>query len=110
MKACKINDGATTFTRVSKREARKLFDSGESIYVIAHKMRPGYPFSLGITINKSDWPDDERNADFDYRVRWFICYNCDSFEVGYYPAFYTCVDNQADKADDLWWVDIPADG
>jgi hypothetical protein len=73
------------FTRINKRIARKLFEEGKPIYTIAHKLRPGYPFSMGLTI----FPDEEKrnNRTFDAAVNNFIYYNC-SHETGYYPAFY----------------------
>ncbi len=92
-----INDGASTFTRISKREARKLWTLGNSFYIIAHKMRPGFPFSMGMTIDpvhiKAErsltptYPTVE--SLFDATVTEFCWYNANCNETGLYPAFYT---------------------
>jgi len=76
---------APVFTRISKRAARKLFSEGKPLYVIAHKMRPGMPFQMGMTIFSEKYL--EENKDFDSMVNNFAFYNC-SYETGYYPAFY----------------------
>lgn len=92
-----IRDGATTYTRVSKREARKLWDENKPFYIIAHKMRPGFPFSMGMTIDPAH-VKAERNftptyptpeSQFDATVTEFCYYNANCHETGTYPAFYT---------------------
>ena len=45
-----FHDGRQTYTRISKRTAAKRFAADQPFYIIAHKMRPGSPFSLGMTI------------------------------------------------------------
>jgi hypothetical protein len=91
-----IQDGATTYTRISKSDARKMFDAGEVFYIIAHKMRPGFPFSLGTTIDGAHvraersltptYPTLE--SLFDATVKEFCWYNANCHETGLYPAFY----------------------
>ena len=73
------------YTRISKRIARKLFEQGKSFYIIAHKMRPGYPFTMGMTVFPIAY--HEESKDFDYLVNNWNYYNA-SYETGYYPAFY----------------------
>lgn len=81
-----ITDGSQTYTRVSKVEARKLFTAGKPFYVIAVKMRPGFPFSLGMVIDPVRYQDEGRG--FDWMVSNFQYYNCDCNETGTYAAFY----------------------
>ena len=102
MQRITINDGHATYTRVTKRVARKLFDQRDKpIYVIAHKMRPSCSFSLGMTITgKNRWESWEFQygqdkhptvpdlTPFDAMVNEFCFYNANSHETGYYPAFY----------------------
>jgi hypothetical protein len=91
-----ISDGATNYTRITKQAARKLFDAGKVFYIIAHKMRPGMPFSLGMTIDGAHYAKE--NAErakyelsqetFDTVVRDFCWYNANCHETGTYAAFY----------------------
>jgi len=91
-----INDGSTTYTRITKREARKRWNSNQGFYIIAHKMRPGMPFSLGMTVDPAHhkaerspsptWPTPE--SFFDALVCEFCLYNANCHETGTYPAFY----------------------
>ena len=91
-----IADGASTFTRISKREARKLWTLGKPFYIIAHKMRPGFPFSMGMTIEPARIKAERfatptyPNADsfFDATVCEFCHYNANCHETGTYAAFY----------------------
>ena len=46
-----IYDKATSYTRITKSAARKMFNAGEPFYIIAHKMRPGFPFSMGMVVD-----------------------------------------------------------
>lgn len=79
-----IFDGATSYHRVSKSRARYLWQTGQDVYIIAHKMRPGFPFSLGMTMGLSD---EHKERGFDTLCQDFEYYNC-TYETGYYPAFY----------------------
>jgi hypothetical protein len=88
MNQYRISDSGTTYTRISKVKARKLHATGTPIYLIAHKMRPGFPFSLGMIM-----PDVERmeseSFTFDKYVRNFEWYNANCNETGLYSSFYT---------------------
>lgn len=85
-----IDDGATRYTRISKRRARKLHANGQGIYIIAHKMRPGFPFSLGMLVPSVERISEEVTpTSFDDCVRNFEWYNANCYETGYYSAFYT---------------------
>jgi hypothetical protein len=81
-----VIDAATRYERISKQQARKRFDAGESFYIIAHKMRPGMPFSLEMTIDSKHY--QEENRTFDRMVTEFCWYNANCHETGTYAAFY----------------------
>ena len=96
-----IQDGATTYTRISKSDARKMFRAGEVFYIIAHKMRPGFPFSMGMTIDPKPYLKEhaERALSasavysgsgyaFDTMLANFCFYNANCHETGTYAAFY----------------------
>lgn len=100
MQTYTIHSDQITYTRISKQAARRRFNEGKNVYVIARKMRPGRPFSMGCVLygdmfehEKDNWRyadipmDDRRNAMFEHFLREFTWYNC-SYETGYYPAFY----------------------
>jgi hypothetical protein len=61
-----------------------MFTEGKSFYIIAHKMRPGYPFSMGMTVYPTEYTEGQS---FDYMLNNWNFYNS-SWETGYYPAFY----------------------
>lgn len=90
-----ISDGVQRFTRISKQAARKRFAKGEFTYIIAHKMRPGYPFSLGMMFGPV--PEAECGSDyqksFDGQVQNFEWYNANCHETGTYAAFYVTEDS-----------------
>jgi hypothetical protein len=90
MNHIRVDDEHNSFVRISKQAARKRFMSGEPVYIIAHKMRPGYPFSMGMNAFPQEWLERAAEGDnaFDKMVRSFTWYNCGHYEVGYYPAFY----------------------
>ncbi len=81
-----INDGATSYTRISKSDARKMFNANQSFYIIAHKMRPGFPFSMGMTIDPAHIKAERSLTPTYPTLCW---YNAASYETGYYAAFYT---------------------
>ena len=89
-----IHDGKTTFTRISKSEARKLFNAERPITLCPVKLRPGYPFAPHCRIfpdlkNCGNVYTDTLDKLFDLYVNEFTFYNCNVNETGYYPAFYT---------------------
>ena len=81
-----VDDGAVVYTRVSKVYARKLWASGTNVYVIAHKMRPGMPFSLGMIMYSVENGGSEP---FDTWVNNFAYCNASCNETGVYCAYYT---------------------
>lgn len=69
------------YTRVSKRKARKIFESGATIYFCPVNLRPGYPYYPEILFYNT-------GENFDYSVSSFEMYNCINYETGKYAAFY----------------------
>lgn len=94
-----IKDGTSRYTRIFKVEARKRFNKGESIYIIAHRLSPGMPFSMGMTIDGTHYAKENTERAkyelsqqaFESVVIDFVFYNC-THETGYYPAFYVVSD------------------
>ena len=69
------------YTRVSKRKARKIFESGQPIYFCPVNLRPGNPYYPEILFY-------DTGENFDYSVASFEIYNCINTETGRYAAFY----------------------
>ena len=70
-----------TIERISKRAARKLYDSGETVYLQSCKFHPFGVWSQVMDITNSC------DLTFDAMVNSFEYYNC-SYEQGYYASFY----------------------
>lgn len=58
-----IIDQYNTYTRISKAAAKKRFFTGQPIYIIGHKLRPGRPFSMGCTIDNKAWMEQADRYD-----------------------------------------------
>lgn len=65
--------------RISKAQARKLYDNGGTITIVPCNLRPG---AWGVDINNAD------GRTFDAVVNEFAYYNCGYAETGRRPAFY----------------------
>ena len=72
-----------TIHQVQKRTAKKLFESGETIFLQSCKMRPFGAWSTCYDINK----ERVNGANFESIVNNFEYYNCDN-ERGLYTTFY----------------------
>ena len=72
-----------TIKRVTKSEARRLFNQGIDIQIIPCKCNPTSLYYTGIWYNSA-----ATDADFDTLVRNFEVYNCNYNETGKYAAFY----------------------
>lgn len=72
--------------RIDKRQARRLYNSGDTIIIIADNMRPFTPWHNEIYINNADHTDEIN--DFNKRVMYFEVYNCINRDTGYHAAFY----------------------
>lgn len=81
------------YVRINKKTAKKLYDSGEIIYLCACKLRPGGFWRPEIAIAKDGRPDGDvqyfsaSDSDFDKIIDEFTYYNCDNGS-GYYPSYY----------------------
>lgn len=81
--------------RINKTQARKLYNHDANIIIIPCKMypNPGGGFDMASYMNKAqlaaiyELPIDDKELDFDTRVRNFEWYNC-NYETGYYSHFY----------------------
>lgn len=73
---------AINYTRINKREARKLYNLDRPITILPCKANPNSPWFSNSTVSK------ESGRDFDALVNEFIYYNCNTSELGRYPAFY----------------------
>ena len=67
--------------RVNKTKARRLYNEGISIYLVACKMSPYSLWFSPVELNQA------REPDFNKAVNAFIYYNC-MYETGYYPHYY----------------------
>lgn len=72
-----------TIKRISKSEARKLFNQGIDIQIVPCKCNPTSLYYTGLWYNEK-----ALETDFDTLVRNFEIYNCNDNETGKYAAFY----------------------
>lgn len=70
------------YVRISKAEARRAFNAGETVYFCACNMRPGAPWHPETAADNSD------GGSFAAAVGWAEHYNCTSAETGRYLAYY----------------------
>ena len=76
--------------RISKANARTLYNIGFPIVFCPCNLKPGFPYNPEYTItkpNESDYYTDSERS-FEYHVNSFEFYNCTSTETGKYIAFY----------------------
>lgn len=71
-----------TIVQIQKRTAKKLFNSGETIYIQSSNF---YPF--GVWSQCMEFSNKEGRT-FDSIVNSFEYYNCNNNETGYYATFY----------------------
>ena len=72
-----------TIKQIQKRTARKLFESGETIYLQSSNFHPFGVWSQCHDIKK----DINNNDSFDSIINAFEYYNCNN-EMGLYASFY----------------------
>lgn len=72
-----------TIQQISKAQARKLFDSNQTIYLQSSNMQPFGVWQSCLVCSSQDYVD----SDFDYLCASYSWYNCDS-ERGKYIHFY----------------------
>lgn len=76
------------YNRISKSEARKLYNLGKPIMILPCNANPNSPWFSNSMISK------ESGRDFDALVNEFTYYNCNTSELGRYPAFYVVAINE----------------
>lgn len=72
------------FSRISKAEARRLYDAGQIVYFCPVNLRPGTPWHCETAQQFN--PVDP--CTFEQLVNTFMFYNCTDCETGKYIAFY----------------------
>ena len=72
------------YERISKAKARKMYEAGETVYLVACKLRPDNCWGLLYDANYYNWNKCEP---FDTVVAAFEWYNCRP-DTGKYTAFY----------------------
>ena len=77
------------YTRINKREARKLYNLATTITVLPGKANPNSPWFSNSTVSK-----ESTDKDFDALVNEFTYYNCNTSELGHRPAFYVVAINE----------------
>ena len=70
------------YVRISKAEARRVFNAGEVVYFCACNMRPGAPWHPETGADNSD------GGSFAAAAGRAEYYNCTSAETGRYLAYY----------------------
>ena len=80
------------YRRLAKPTAKRLYNSGKTIYLVPCALRPGGAWKPEIAISKADRSDDasyfvSTKNDFESLVNEFAYYNCGNAS-GRYPAYY----------------------
>ena len=71
-----------TIKQIQKRTAKKLFNSGKTIFIQSSNFRPFGVWSQCIEVSNKD------GDSFESIVNSFEYYNCNSNETGLYTTFY----------------------
>ena len=79
-------DGTVTYKRITKREAKKLWEEGKEVHICPVKLSPFGPWQSSMRLFKNE--NDLPSRNFDYLVKNFVWFNCNLNETGYYSAFY----------------------
>ena len=95
--------------RITKHEARKLYDAGKTVYIIPCKILPNENspmFGKGFEVNRctssNDWFESTGNS-FEHRVDAMEYYNCNN-TTGLYASFYVEKHMNSDQNHELWIV------
>lgn len=93
MRLYRFYQGGFQFKRVSKRTARRAYQTGFTVIMCPSNLRPFTPYHHEHTINRKDrahFIADETGAlnDFNNLVASFEYYNCTNTQTGRYAAFY----------------------
>lgn len=82
----KTNDGME-YTRISKIQANKLFNSGTRIFLLPCNYNPFSPWVCLYGTTNNNWDN------FSQLYNSYCDYNCNSNESGLYPKFYVANDD-----------------
>jgi hypothetical protein len=80
----------STFTRITKAQARARFTNNETFVMCPCKMRPGFPWAPQVTIHSADYKPEgypDLWDSFDSVYNNWAYYNA-SWETGYYATYY----------------------
>ena len=77
------------YTRINKREARKLYNLGRTITILPCKANPNSPWFSNSAVSK-----ESADKNFDALVNEFTFYTCHPSELGHRPAFYIAAINK----------------
>jgi hypothetical protein len=80
------DERGTIWSQVSKREARKAWETNEPFVICASNMQPFGEWKCGQLVEPLEIKDGNV-ADFEELVSAFKFYNCSS-ETGRYPVYY----------------------
>ncbi len=102
-----FTDAASRYERITQRNAKRLFEAGKPFHIIAHKMRPGFPFSLGMNVDSAsllqDWKESYGEGPhptvptltaFTKLLQDFCWHNANCHETGTYAAFYVVTERK----------------
>ena len=84
-----LKNSVLSYTRINKREARKLYNLGRPITILPCKANPNSPWFSNSTVSK-----ESADKNFDALVNEFTFYNCNTSELGRRPAFYVATVNE----------------
>lgn len=73
------------FQRISKTDAKRLYNMGLDVYFCPVNLRPGSPYNLGIWENRNL---EGQYSTFEALENAFTAFNCTSNETGRYIAYY----------------------
>ena len=77
----KLNEEGLNLVKITKPTAQKLFNAGETVYLLPNKVRLGNEWILPFAIN------DSEGITFDKHINSYAYYNCNK-ETGTVVAFY----------------------
>lgn len=75
-----------TWERITKKQARAVYNNGLTVLFCPVNMRPFTPWHLEIDVNKNF--EGYNSVSFEKAVNAFEIYNCTDNETGRYTAFY----------------------
>lgn len=94
-----FTENGKQYKRIDKRQARRAYNAGKTIYFCPCNLRPFGFWQPAIDININDYKkfgysepfvfsDGTNEMDFNRRLNQFEFYNCINTETGKYTAFY----------------------